>query len=364
VLSLEVIKKTKVSAFIVAVDAAAAVCLEHGVEPHLICSLERSEVGMDFFRSLQKHVGKMRSELVFYPMVPASILSAFEGPQWVALRDYTYFRFIDQKLNKGVLASGASVAHFATRLCEWMGASSIALVGQDLCFDSDTWSSHAVGVSASVRFEHASKEELEARLLQEDLGALLELPGNLEEKVYTHALWYRFMKEFTFLSSQMPGKIINATPGGLSIPNIAWLRLEKWLEDQSIEPVDYFSILDAKRKEASLNAWEWKEVAQFVSQISDRLLAMAEASRIEQVAEASRRATLALLYQSKKGLEENAMFSAFVLELTARDYLESENVFASIAHPSEELEFSYLKNWFLCMAQSARRVAQVLRTSL
>jgi len=364
--TLAEVKELQSKAIIIALDASLEACLRHGVEPHLVCTIEREMGSKVFFSKLSEFSIDYKTQLVFYPIVPPEVLNAFSGPSWVAYRDYTYFRVIESKMPRGLMASGASVAHMATKLAIYLGCSKIALVGQDLAYDPDTFESHSAGVSSEVRHQFKNLDEIKSHLAMQNQTFAM-VPGNIDESVPTNSIWYSFAKEFGLLSSQTQAELVNCTGGGMRIPGLKWTSLSRFSEDwESIESP--FEFLQNARKEVSVGGWDWQEVKDFLSGIGSRLQLLESeakaASNAKEMDAPHHRKVLALLVSSKRGLEENPLFFAFVLEMNAIEHLNIENLRNSLS--DQELEnsvrhFELLARWFHSMAEATRQSLHTLQ---
>lgn len=365
--SLPLVKELQDRALIIAVDASLSVCLEAGVEPHLVCSLERHKNTLPFFEALKKFEKPIRTQLVAFPIVPPEVISAFPGKSWVVFRDHVYHRLMDQKLPRGSLHSGTSVAHFALRIADYLGACEIVLVGQDLAYDPDTFQSHVEGVAYQEWAQAKSEAEVNQDLKKRDQGQVIYLPGNLEEKVPSSGLWFTFGKEFGWEVSQIKAKTWNATDGGAQIPGVAWRRLEKISEDWK-ERYSFFDKIEAARKEQSAGDWNWNEVKAMVTEIQTRLTRLkAELSSVLGTDPQARaglfKQVLPLFQSSKIGLESMPGFWAFILEMNAREYIDIENHRNLISERDPEYHEKHLQlllKWFSAMNDACNRFLQLL----
>jgi len=364
--SLAEVKELQSKALVIALDASLETCLRHGVEPHFVCTIEREVGSKIFFSKLKEFSEDFRTQLVFYPIVPAEVLEAFSGPAWVAYRDYTYYRVIESKMPRGVMSSGASVAHMATKLALYLGCSKIALVGQDLAYDPKSFETHSRGVASEVRKQYQSLEDLKTYLAGQGQSFAM-VPGNVDESVPTNSIWYSFAKEFGLMAARTSAELVNCTAGGMQIPGLKWTSLDRFSEEW-VERESPFELIQNARKELPAGGWDWKEVTSFLEGIGSRLKLLESeakaASNTKNMDPAHHRKVLALLTSSKKGLEENSYFFAFVMEMNAIEQLNIENERNRLS--DQELEssarhFELLARWFYSMSEAARQALKALQ---
>ncbi len=362
--SLPLVRELQDKCLIIAVDAVLKSCLDAGVIPHFVCTMERGPESQVFFHAV-KDQAPVKSQLVYYAVVPDEVIRAFPGESWIVHRDYTYMKLINQKLPRGVMSSGTSVAHMATKLANYLGVSSIHLVGQDLCFDPDSSETHLEGVDSSVRFVVDSEEKMLEYVNKNNLGVLAWVPGNLENKVRTHSIWYAFIKEFSHMKRELKAELINCTEGGAQIPDVKWQRLEKASENWTPQR-ELFSQIQQVRKEAPAGDWSWEEAAKLLRELQSRLILLANEAKLASELEdkAQMKKACALLMNAKRGFEENPFFFALVMEMIGREHLELENQRNLLT--DEELKasrrhFQLLENWFSSMNSALRRVIPVLQ---
>lgn len=362
--SLEELRKVQDRAILLSADASLNILLENGIEPHFVLSLERDLFSKKFFQRSSKAKSKLRTQLISYPFVPQASLVTYQGPQWVAYRDLGYFLYLEHELPRGILSSSTSVAHFCLRLASYMGCSTVALVGQDLSFDPDRLSSHAEGIAYEEWAKESSMDHLLKRIKDEKLGQLLWVDGNFKERVPTHSVYFSFMKEFSWESSQLPLKIFNCTEGGAKIPGIEWRKLvEVSCDWQAIhEPFDKIDKLrEIRTGEASL----LPDVSQFLSELSQKFEMILSLSKdlesAKTLGDEKRRQTIEVLRSAQVELYKDTRFVCFVVQNAGHELVQIENAWAVLPEAASfDSKMELLKQWTETVKRVTDGVSELL----
>lgn len=347
-------------ALFIANDATCSVLVKNGIEPQFVCSLERTSTTKKFFEDIP---GRIKSCLVTYPIVPKEVIESFPGQRLCAFRDYGYFRIMSLDREQGILPSSSSVAHMCVRLASYLACDPIVLVGQDLCFDLESFQSHVEGIAFEEWTKARSLESLKEGLRNRGEGELIWLKGNLEEKVPSCSTYFSFLKEFSWEVTQTQSSIVNATEGGAQIPGIPWMSLNEISSIWEERPVLLEKPVYRSNHDTSIQIEKYAKVIRSFSQRISSLEEQAEAFTGERVDPQTLEQVCQLLQIAKMELVENAMFSAFVLEMNARSYLDLENEWNVRQAKSSRDTLNYLKAWFHNMKDAAQQVLQVLSES-
>ncbi|HSU66650.1 MAG TPA: 6-hydroxymethylpterin diphosphokinase MptE-like protein, partial [Tepidisphaeraceae bacterium] len=118
-------------AVIISVQTMLQPLLEMGVEPHYVTSLDYHDICTRFFEKLPR---KVKTELVAEPKASSEIFRMYPGPVSLLGNRFAELMLREMKLAKPELQGGATVAHLAFYLAEFIGADPIIFVGQDLGF--------------------------------------------------------------------------------------------------------------------------------------------------------------------------------------------------------------------------------------
>jgi hypothetical protein len=118
-------------AVLIAVQTTLQPLLEMGIDPHFVTSLDYHDICTRFFEKLPK---TLATELVAEPKANAAIFRMNPGPASLLGNDFAEGLLREMRLNHPCLPPGATVAHLAYYLAEFMGCDPIIFVGQDLGF--------------------------------------------------------------------------------------------------------------------------------------------------------------------------------------------------------------------------------------
>ncbi|MDR1581118.1 MAG: DUF115 domain-containing protein [Synergistaceae bacterium] len=191
---------------IIASDAVLGKLLRNGIKPHIVTSLERIIATYRVFFS--GVVEEFRDECRDILLVAQSLCVPWTSGRWPGPCCLVYKEevVLDAWFAGGVLGgpgltSGISVAHMNYSLAHYMGASSIAIIGQDLAFGEDG-SSHAGNIGGSSKADRSRD---------------MEIPGALGGMVKTKKAWVSFLRflETLVFSSDIPTS--DCTEGGALI---------------------------------------------------------------------------------------------------------------------------------------------------
>jgi hypothetical protein len=214
---------------IIAADAVLGKLLENGIKPHIVTSLERVIATYRLFFS--GVVEKFRYECRDILLVAQSLCVPWTSGRWPGPCCLVYKEevVLDSWFAGGILGgagltSGISVAHMNYSLAHYAGASSIAIIGQDLAFGEDG-SSHSGSVAGGSKKERR--------------GAI-EIPGALGGMVKTTRTWISFLRflETLVFSSGIPTS--DCTEGGALISGTVIEPFADFIEEKILQqtPLD------------------------------------------------------------------------------------------------------------------------------
>lgn len=236
--TIDKIKKLEGKCIIIACDASYKILLDNGIVPHFAVTLERVELTTKFFKNIKSPIEDRQTSLVTFPLSPKKTLDVFDGPIFLAYRNYNYFKYLEARIPKGIESCGHGVSHLACKLADQLGCSIITLVGQDLCYSPDL-QTHADGVSHGDT-QKRTLEELKEYAVKDKKGNIHTVKGNLEPAVISNDLWLYFMKEFITEQEATNAPIINCTLGGAQIPAVPWADIDEvsksWIEQKDFFP--------------------------------------------------------------------------------------------------------------------------------
>ena len=231
--NVHLLKENADRAVIICADTAVRKLLGMGIVPHIAVSLER---GIEVYRYLQKIWIQYPEEARNILLISQAVCVPEVAGKWpgakivVGKREIPVDKWIIGEILQGeTVLSGLSVAHMGICIAAYMGASSLAIIGQDLAFGEER-RSHA---DATVTAETAKAEQSGSlRILKRDF----EVPGALGDTVFTHEIWFLFLRVLERFIPMLGIPIFDCTEGGALIQGTTVTSLKEWMS-QSLEDV-------------------------------------------------------------------------------------------------------------------------------
>jgi hypothetical protein len=201
-------------AVLVAVQTTLQPLLDMGIEPQFAASLDYHDICTRFFERLPSG---LRTELVAEPKASAAVLKLYPGPISLLGNELADRMLSPLRLGKARLRAGATVAHLAFYLAEYLGCDPIIFVGQDLGFSDglaytpgtsyeDVWRPE-LGRFCTMemrQWEHIARERPILRRIADFQG----------RPMYTEERLFAYLQQFERDFAQSPARIIDATEGG------------------------------------------------------------------------------------------------------------------------------------------------------
>ncbi|MCS7035010.1 MAG: DUF115 domain-containing protein [Phycisphaerae bacterium] len=225
-------------AVIIAVQTTLQPLLELGVEPHFVTSLDYHDICTRFFERLPQ---VLRCELVAEPKATDAIFHLFPGPISLLGNDYADGLLSGMDLSRARLPAGATVAHLAFYLAEYLGCDPIIFVGQDLGFSDGLC--YAPGTS----YEDVWRPELgrfctvemkQWEQIVRDRPILRRVPDRHGLPTYTEARLFTYLQHFERDFARSRATIIDATEGGVLKRGAKTMTLREALETWCRSPLD------------------------------------------------------------------------------------------------------------------------------
>ncbi|MDR1471850.1 MAG: DUF115 domain-containing protein [Synergistaceae bacterium] len=246
---------------IIAADAVLRKLLSNGIVPHIVTSLERNILTYDLFFSTTVDEYRERcrdillvSQVLCVPWTPCR----WPGPVCLVYKQEIPVDrwFAGEVLGGSSLPmSGLSVAHMNYSIADYIDASSIAIIGQDLSF-SEEGKSHAGDIGGSYGMDDKN---------------IIEIPGALGGTVKTDRTWLSFLR---FLETEIrvtKRPTWDCTEGGALIDAAEVMPFAEFIEDKikNMEPME--------KTPAEIVSSERGEVD--VKEISERILNRIQSQR-------------------------------------------------------------------------------------
>jgi hypothetical protein len=224
-------------AVIVCADTAASKLLGLGIVPHIVVALER---GMPVYQYLEKTWTRYPEEakkilLISQAVCVPEVAGKWPGPKLVLgkLEIPVDNWLIGGVLKGDLIYSGLCVAHMGIWAAAVMGASSLALIGQDLAFGPERQTHAGETVNArTAELEQAGT----GRILKRDFI----VPGALGGTVVTHEMWFLYLRVIERFLPMLGIPVFDCTEGGALIQGTTVLPLKEWLAAnvEGIEPFE------------------------------------------------------------------------------------------------------------------------------
>ncbi|MDD4891880.1 MAG: DUF115 domain-containing protein, partial [Phycisphaerae bacterium] len=213
---------------IIAVQTALRPLLEAGIAPHFVTTLDYHELGQRFFQDLPP-AALARVHMVAEPKAHWRVLDAFadaqhagpsSAPTMISLLGNDQADLLLGRAAPAVdrLKAGATVAHLAFYLAQYLGCDPIIFLGQDLGFTNGTYYSpgtaiHRIWAGELNRFN--SIESMEWQRIVRDPQALRRLTDIHDRPIYTDEQMFTYLQQFERDFADAPQQIIDATGGGV-----------------------------------------------------------------------------------------------------------------------------------------------------
>lgn len=249
--NVHLLKENGDRAVVVCADTAAKKLLGLGIVPHIVVSLERVLEVYDYLEKIwTEYPDEARDILLVSQAVCVPELAKWPGPHIVVgKREIPVDQWVVGGVLQGdVLFSGLSVAHMGIWLAAVLGASSLALMGQDLAF-GEGQRTHA---DATVSAEHMPNSSM--------TGHDFEVPAALGGTVRTYEIWFLFLKIMEQYLAHFPVPVFDCSEGGALIRGTTVKPLAEWMHEQ-LEGLEPFSQTPSERLRAVALSPEEREAA-------------------------------------------------------------------------------------------------------
>jgi len=240
-------------AVIIAVGTIYKTLLSHGVVPHFVTTLDWHRISGRYLEGVGDYSGSI---LVAEPKGSHEAVESFRGRKLFAGNDFLDFCVEGLGMKWETIKGGATVAHLAFYLADYMGASPIMLVGQDLSYPHHV--THIPGSAihrgwypeqnrfntmemmewqeiARVRLPRGKAEKIGENLYMMDgqrveplLRKVKDVFGN---EIYTDAQMYSYLLQFERDFELASAEVIDATEGGVRKKGTRAMKLSEAAEE-------------------------------------------------------------------------------------------------------------------------------------
>ncbi len=220
--NLHLLKEAKSKAVIIAVDAALPTLLAAAILPDLLVAIDPLPENVAFFKDnpLLKHV-----PFVCLSQYTPEIVDVYPGPLLLNMAEQNMVALWLRQFweDKGsIVCFGGSVAHLGFAAAEYLGCSSIALIGLDLSFDAKFHAGDASDLLVDIHGDGLPYE------LRNGAGTAADIFG---ESRYTLPSFLSFRTSFENRIKTFTGLVVNATEGGLPLEGATNMRLRDFINE-------------------------------------------------------------------------------------------------------------------------------------
>lgn len=227
--NIDDLKAAQGKALIIACDASYQICLEHGIIPDAIASIERGiETYQAFFegRTFDKNLVLLAPSLLW-----PNIHEEFPGKQFLVVKNYLGLEGWWQSIfpNEIFLNTGHSCATLAFSFVKWAGCENVIYAGLDLAYTDEKKHSDRIHSDSFQSKNELSEEEKEKKELWTE-----DIHGGQVRTSMVFNLFRHYLEDATM----MEGTIIDATEGGALIHGTKLMTLKEAIALYCNNPVD------------------------------------------------------------------------------------------------------------------------------
>jgi len=250
--NLDLLAQAKGRAVICCVQTVFKTLLAKDITPDFVTSLDYHEVSRRFFEGIDDFKGV---HLVAEPKATWHVIDAYKGPISLLNNPFARLCLDDDLAARDGLRAGATVAHLAFYLLEYMGCDPIILIGQDLAFSDGLYYAPGVSVHEVWQAEvnrYNTLEMLEWLRIARHKKILHRAADIHGRPVYTDEQMLTYLKQFERDFARSSAKIIDATEGGLPKRGAETMTLAEAMERFCTRQIPQEAFAYRKR----LNWWD------------------------------------------------------------------------------------------------------------
>lgn len=236
--NIDLLVEAKGKAVLIATQTLFKPLLARGIVPDFVTSLDFHSISQQFFHG----VTDFRDvHLVAEPKVNWHVLDQYDSPVSLLHSSFAEDLLGPELAARDGLKPGASVAHLAFYLAEYLGCDPIVFVGQDLAFTGHSFYVPGVEVHSTWRGEinrFNSMETKEWERIVRNRSILRKTVDVRGNHIYTDDLLFTYLEQFErdFVASR--AKIVNATEGGARMRGAEALTLRETLDRFCAQPIE------------------------------------------------------------------------------------------------------------------------------
>lgn len=265
--NIDVLAEMKGHAVLCAVQTLFKTLVRRGIKPDFVTSLDFHSISQQFFHGIES-VDDVH--LVAEPKVNWQTLDLYSGPVSMLHSDFAEKIIGPELAKRDGLPAGATVAHLAFYLLNYMGCDPIVFVGQDLAFSGNCFYVPGVEVHQTWRSEinrFNSMETKEWERIVRNRSILRKIKDVEGRDIYTDDLLFTYLEQFERDFATCNSTIIDATEGGARMRGTEVMTLREVVNRYCDRPLPDGAF--AYRSEAVWN--DSSRFDDFKKQVSDRI---------------------------------------------------------------------------------------------
>jgi len=224
-------------AVIITVQTTFKTLLDRGIHPNFVTSLDYHEMSKRFFEEIRDYG---ETHLVAEPKVTWHVLDHYDGPTSVLYNDFARLCLGDALAARDGLKAGATVAHLAFYLAVYMGCDPIVMTGQDLAYTNHVYYTPGVAIHGLWRPQlnrFCSIEMMEWERIVRSRKILMKVKDIDGQTIYTDEQLFTYLQQFEGDFATVPGRVIDATGGGVRKAGTRVMSLKDVAEQYCREPI-------------------------------------------------------------------------------------------------------------------------------
>lgn len=235
--NLHLLSAARGRAVLIAVQTVFRTLLRAGIVPDFVTSLDYHEISRRFFEDIDDFA---EVHLIAEPKATWHVLDIYRGPISLLANEYAELVLQDALPRREGLKAGATVAHLAFYLAEYLGCDPIIFVGQDLAMTDGVYYAPGAGVHDAWwpelnRFYSIESKEWERIVRYRRV--LRKVPDIRGEEVYTEDHLFTYLQQFEADFARTRARVIDATEGGARKAGTTIMPLGEALRRFAREPI-------------------------------------------------------------------------------------------------------------------------------
>jgi hypothetical protein len=227
--NMHLLREARNKAVIIATQTTLRPLLDMGIEPNYVTSLDYHDICTRFFENLP---ARLTTTLVAEPKASARMFGLFTGPIRLLGNDFADRLLAPMKIEKDRLRAGATVAHLAFYLAEYLACDPIVFVGQDLGF------SDGLAYTPGTSYEDVWRPELSRfcsvemkqwEHIARERPILRKIPDAAGRAMYTEQRLFSYLQQFERDFATSKARVIDASEGGAMKRGAEVMRLAEAL---------------------------------------------------------------------------------------------------------------------------------------